>query len=184
MRLRVSIRLLMAVVGLVAVVIAALRSASPLWASALFTLTLGILATAVLGALFADRRRRPFWTGLAVFGWGYMALAFGPWLATEVRPHLTTSTILDLLSTAVQSPVAPTYTVTKTVTPPSTPIRALTFPGGSDGYSVTYTTIRPPGRLVRPSFQRVGHSLFGLLAALLGGVIARAFARADRPEVR
>src|SRR4051812_41413088 len=94
---RLSIRTLMAAVVLVAVGTASLRSASELWASLVLTLTLGVLATAIPGALFGGRPRRPFWTGVAVFGWGYPALAFGPWSSGHSRSGLATTALLDHL---------------------------------------------------------------------------------------
>jgi hypothetical protein len=83
----------MASVVLFAVGGAALRSASPLWASIIFSLTLGILATAVLGSLFS-RRSRPFWSGFVLFGWGYMTLVFGPWFKNQIHSHLFTTRIV------------------------------------------------------------------------------------------
>ena len=89
MRPRISIGGLMAAILLVALATSALRSASPLWASTIFTMTLGVLATAVLGACFAGRRRRPFSVGFALLGWGYMTLAFGPWFDQAASALLT-----------------------------------------------------------------------------------------------
>src|SRR4051794_30069555 len=100
-RLRISIRALMVLVLFLAVGAAALRSASSVWASFLFTLTIGVLATAILGALFAGRPRRPFWAGVALFGWGSMILAFAPWFHQEVKPHLLTSRLAALAGPAL-----------------------------------------------------------------------------------
>lgn len=172
--LRHSIRTLTFAVAVVALGTAALRSATELWASAMFTLTLAILATAILGALF-HRGNRPFWTGFALFGWGYLVLAIGPWFTSEIQPQLVSSTVLNLLYVRLHSTSAEkAYVVKRQVASSPAP---TTFPWASTGgSSVTYTTVRPPGRSVRTSFLRIGHSLFALLAALLGGVIARFFA--------
>jgi hypothetical protein len=95
MRFRTSIRGVMAVVLLFAVGVAALREADDLWASALFSLTLGILGVAALGAAFRRGRSRASYAGAAAFGWAYMALCFGPWATDAIRPHLATTRLLD-----------------------------------------------------------------------------------------
>jgi hypothetical protein len=89
--LRISIGGLMALVILAGVGFAALRSASELGASLLFTLALGLLATAILGAMFRRGRQQAFWAGFALFGLGSMLLGFGPWADTAIRPRLLTT---------------------------------------------------------------------------------------------
>jgi hypothetical protein len=72
-RYRSSLAGLMAVVIYVAISVAALKSASMLWASVLFTIVVVVLLTTTLSAFFS---RSPFLRGFIVFGWGYLALAF------------------------------------------------------------------------------------------------------------
>lgn len=72
---RNSIAGLMAVVVLVAVGFAALKNPSEIWASCLFSLTVGLLLLALLGVAFGSGDRRMFWAGFSVFGWGYLILA-------------------------------------------------------------------------------------------------------------
>src|SRR3954470_585194 len=97
MRLRFSIRGVMALVLIVAVGIAALRSATG-WAASLgFTMTLLGLSLAIP---FAANRRGPgraFWSAFVAFGFGYLLLAFGPWCETSIRPRLLTTKMLDAL---------------------------------------------------------------------------------------
>jgi hypothetical protein len=104
MRLRFSIATLLGVVGLAAVGFAALRSATEPWASATFTATVAVLSTAALGALLCRGRSRSAWIGLAVFGWIYLAVTFGPWPRNVVGPPpLLTVTLLDLVQDYVFS---------------------------------------------------------------------------------
>src|SRR5262249_876529 len=74
--------------------VAALRNASDLWASLVFLATLGLLATALVGILQRRARARAFWQGFALFGWGYLVVAFGPWFADSVAPKLPTSHLI------------------------------------------------------------------------------------------
>jgi hypothetical protein len=197
-RPRFSIAGLMVVVLVCAVGVAALRYASEAWAGAMFTLALGVLAAAGLGAVYRRGRKRAFWLGAAVFGWGYLAACFGPWSATEVRPHLITSTLLEWLYPRIHPQPPPPLSVTTNATwSASTSVNTVqtgtwqvvgstpgNAPGGSGAPAQTFSAfvLSAP---VAPSepFQRIGHSLFGLLAALLGGLIAVAFF-ARRDEAR
>lgn len=68
-----------------AVILASLRSPSPDWSFAVSAATLTVLLIAAVTALAArgDERRRAFWIGFAVVGWGHYAAAHGPWLQDE-----------------------------------------------------------------------------------------------------
>jgi hypothetical protein len=94
-RTRFTLAQLMAIVLYLGVGLAALRSANPLWASAVYTLAVILIALALVGALTCNNMTRPPWIGFAVFGWTYLlivhlpewrygALGFGP----IPKPHL------------------------------------------------------------------------------------------------
>lgn len=175
-RPRISIRAIMALVIFMALGSAALRSASPLWASAIFTLTLGVLATAVLGALFS-RPSRPFWTRFALFGLGYLMLVFGPWFGDSVKPYLL-STKLIAMGSPEEFSVAGFLSGTVS-SPPAKPVpMKVAFNRIHVNQISGLSTQGSP-----VDFERIGHSLFALLAALLGGVIARSFASGSRDAV-
>src|SRR5438270_8186539 len=110
-RPRFSIAGLMFVVLLIAVGVAALRSASQLWAGMIFTLTLALLGVAVIGVIYRRGARRAFWLGATLFGGGYLIVSFGPWFATEVRPYLVTSALLDALDARMHPRQGGTVTV-------------------------------------------------------------------------
>jgi hypothetical protein len=78
-RLCFTLAQLMAIVLFIGFGFAALRSASVLWASAIFTLTVAILLVAVLGAIARRGRARMTWTGFALFGGIYLGTTFEPW---------------------------------------------------------------------------------------------------------
>lgn len=161
MKPRFSIKGLMVVVILVAIGIAALRSASELWASFVLTLTFGLLATAGLGALFSRGERQVFWIGFAAFGWGYVLVCF----CTDVGQRMVTNPIIDRFYAAH----GPWKRVNFVI---ATPAAAGALPSQPVPVASVLAWESPQHQ----SFRRIGHSLFGLLAALLGGFVARYFA--------
>jgi hypothetical protein len=75
-RIRFSIAGLMFAVAMSALLVAALRSASAAWAGAMLMLSCGVLGLAIVGALCRRGSERVWWLGFAVFGCGYLVLAF------------------------------------------------------------------------------------------------------------
>src|SRR3954453_22282438 len=91
-RLRFTLAQLMAAVIFIGLGFAALRSASRLGASAVFTLTVAVLSAAILGAMARRGRARMPWAGFALFGWVYLGTTFGPWAAANgvlAPPYVT-----------------------------------------------------------------------------------------------
>lgn len=185
---RISIATLMGCVLVSAVGIAALRYSSSLWAGIMLMLTLGLLAIALLGVIYHRGARQAGWAGFLVFAGGYIALAFGPWFVTEIRPWLPTTVLLTeafrrIEPTEERFALTQTYTKLKTarvrqllaVEPPTQPERLAA------SLSLRLNTVSSPVRLWLTSsaeseyFQRVGHCLVGCLLGLLGTFIARGF---------
>lgn len=67
----------------------------PMWAGLAFLTTCGLLALTVLGASVGKGRPREMWLGAAIFGWGYMILAFGWHPFHAACPYLVTSQWID-----------------------------------------------------------------------------------------
>lgn len=90
-----------------AVILASLRSPSPDWSFAVSAATLSALLVAAVAALAArpDERRRAFWIGFAVVGWGYYAAAHGPWIREEYGDPLQRSLEKIAASIYPQEPV-------------------------------------------------------------------------------
>ncbi len=82
-RIRFNIANLVAVILILGVGCAALREATDLWVSSIFSLTLGVLLLSILLAVHRREKRRAFWLGFALFGWIYLALTLMP--STESR---------------------------------------------------------------------------------------------------
>ena len=104
---RMKISGLMAVVLVVAVGLAALRSGSDIWAGACFLLTCGVLALAAVGSVFDTRGARAWWLGFAIFGCGYLVLAFTyPPLLLDA-PYPPTNSLLLFAMPGTSAPVLP-----------------------------------------------------------------------------
>ena len=82
-RIRVSMSGLMVAVLVAALGLAALRTPTALLASVIFTMTVALMATATLAAFAGGRAARRSWARLAVFGWAYLGIAFGPGAASN-----------------------------------------------------------------------------------------------------
>ncbi len=154
--LRFSIVGLMGIVLASAVGLTALRNASKTWAGAMLLLTCGILALAVVGAIYRQGARRAWWLGFSIFGWGYMALS-GCWSANGLT---------DLPTTEVLKILKPWLAV-------SPPPGGGRFGGGFGGGPLAH------------GYEQAGHCLWALLAALLGGLLAAfSFVPASDPSDR
>jgi hypothetical protein len=77
-RFQMSIAGLMAGVCFIALAIASLLNASPVWASCLFMCVLSLMSAAILGAIAGRQEMRMTWAGVAIFGWVYLGIVFGP----------------------------------------------------------------------------------------------------------
>jgi hypothetical protein len=134
----------MGIVLIASLGLAALSQATETSAGLVFLVTAVVLGLAVVGVVCRGKRERSWWFGFALFGWGYLKLAFfwnGCW-----RPQLVTMTLTDaLLSKLGASPI-----------PLSTSSPNSSFLDR-----------------VSPSWQ-VGHCLWSLLFAVLGGILAHA----------
>src|SRR5258708_36614221 len=94
-RLRFSIASLLILVLFVAVAIAALREATHMWDSGVFSLALGVLLVSALLALHRTERGRAFWLGFALFGWTYLGASVVP----QVEPRLISTKGLAYVDT-------------------------------------------------------------------------------------
>lgn len=188
---RVSIAALMLVVLVCAVAVAALRQASDAWAGGLLMLTLAVLGSAVFGAVYRREGRRAFWLGFAAFGWGYLALAMGPWFAEQVAPKLPTTLLLNYAhACAHPEPPDAAYWLlsrrlsTRQAGSPNPRGLALALGDGTTGSRPAPLSLSLGLAVTGPTnleqFARIGHCLFALVAAVAGGLIARGFQRTNQ----
>src|SRR4051794_21537121 len=93
-RAQFSIAGLMGMVLVASIGLAALRPGSETWAGVLFLVTCGVLALAIVGVACRGAGERAWWIGFALFGWGYLALAY--WCSAPT-PRLPTIALLSAL---------------------------------------------------------------------------------------
>jgi hypothetical protein len=105
-RARYSIANLLAVIGVLAVAMAALRNPSYLWANVTFSLAFTCLAVAIINAVYGQGARRAYWFGFSVCGGAYFAVCSMPGLRESVCPRLATEVVFDHLYPIVAPPDA------------------------------------------------------------------------------
>jgi hypothetical protein len=171
MRPRFGIAALMGAVLFAALGLTALHSPSDLWASATFTATVTLLSASVLGAMASRGRSRVTWAGLAVFGWVYLGIVFGPWPRNlDGPPPLLTVPLLDAVKDYV-------------VSDGKTPYLTLDHPG-RHGVEIALVGkkgpgVAPPGGykvVALVAYRQVGHSLGAALFGLIGAAVGRSLA--------
>jgi hypothetical protein len=194
---RISIRTLMAFVLVSAIGLAALRNANEIWAGTMLLLALAAVGVAVMGAVILRGKERYWWLGFAVFSGGYLVAAFSP-----VRSELATTHLLDYVHAKVVSSSIATFDMSR-FDRSTVLYRVVTSDGAVNlrtlADSVVHSTPAEdllasmvpanrwrsmlPGAANHESFLSVGHSLFALLAGLMGGTVAVWFyVRRERAE--
>jgi hypothetical protein len=188
-RFRFSIAGLLGVILFVAVGLAALRSASAQWDGAVFGVTLLILTTSILVAIYRDQARRAFWIGFALFGWVYLAASLIP----PVEARLPTTGGLVFLD-AKRSRLSPSGMAFADVDADgkmdlliaTRPSASTTTARGMAGEIITETIFgyRTPMVISGSTahFLRIGHSLLALLIACLGGLVSRRLRASSAPR--
>jgi len=193
---RFTIAQLFAVIAVCGVAFAALRSPSYLWANALYTTAFAALVIAAINVVYGRGGSRAYWAGFLIAGAVYFIAYSVPSLREPVCPRLFTEPILDLIYPYVSAPQPPptaTSVTTVAQTWGSVPVsksRTVTLVGGTtpvipvtkSGWAAWTEPDRTSGvgymigtvSLVSSEpFRQVGHSLFILLSAILGGIYAR-----------
>jgi hypothetical protein len=198
---RYTLASVLALVGVLAVGLAAIRDGSHLADKVVFTLVLAALSVGLLAAIVL--RRDGAWTGFSLFGWGYALLAFVPPINAEIAPHLLTTTPIDDLVTRLHSfrRAEPS--------PPALNSRFIERIGGLENVP-TLSKINHSRSLLSPSEEkaldayqdqfynfcvqrwaaeekevnarRIAHALLTLLLALVGAGLGRALASRSRSD--
>lgn len=195
-RSRLSIAGLMAVIVLIAVGFAALRNPTVLWASLIFTATVAFLATAILGSIARRGRARMTWAGVAVFGWAYLAMSFGPFPNGNGVdcPPFPTQAVNDSVKQAMQRAeevrfqqgAVSGFYVQSDSPPQGEAILPYRVPNPSPaGVPVPVAFPPPPGMPLHAvdwkNHRRIGHSLGAILFGLIGAVVGRTLTGRDEP---
>lgn len=169
--MRYSLKWLIAAVMWFALAAVALRSGSVWWAATSLSITLTVLAVALTGSLLSSCSR-PYWVGLTLFGCGYMFMVFGPGADRQIGSRIITTKLFAVLQPRISK---------------AEPSRSEAWHGGSSSefalhpnFSVDLSFISGGERVEVPApqwepFQQIGHSLFALPFAALGGAIGHYF---------
>ena len=197
---RVPLASLMALVGIVALGLGAMRIGTPMAVSVAFNVTLFALFVGLLGAIV--RRGGGGWVGFALFGWGYavLALADGQHFETSFGRGLVTFRLIDDLSVrlhhaAAQLPTPPNLNSRFMVTvgdlnnlmPPNsfskqdprrsslTPAEETAVDAYLDDFKL-YSDAMSQANERQECAREVGQSLATLLLAAIGALLGRALA--------
>jgi len=163
---RFSLLTLLGVVLVAAVGSAALANPTDTWRRVVVTVVVGVLLVSTLVTL-TNRRALPFALGFTVTGWLYLALTVDGILS---RPDdLLTEMAIDSLYSLVHGradpqPPFPSYTGPGA---PATPHPDLYYPTPP----LSYLTFPAPSANPH-NFQTIGHSLWTLILATIGGLFA------------
>jgi hypothetical protein len=191
-RFRVHLGTLIRVVLVIGSGLAALRESNQMWDSGVFTLVLTALLVSVLLAIHRTESKRAFWLGFALFGTAYLVLS----LVASIKPRLVTTKALAYIDSKLPRPSPPGLAyfeyddgdIDLHVANNSQP-NALYIRNGNGTFQDVTATVgldyTGNGTLVlknsaglglggtTENFVRIGHSLFALIAALIGGLLSR-----------
>jgi hypothetical protein len=201
-RFRFHLGTLIILVLVFGVSLAALRESNEIWDSGVFTLTLGALLVSILLAIHRSEKKRAFWLGFALFGAAYLGLSLVPPIESRL---ITTKALTYVDSKVPRSmPAGFAYfeydddgDMDLYVANQAQPNVLHLNKGNGTFQDVTATVGLSPGNqaagsgtlylnstagpLVRGSvgttenFKRIGHSLFALTLAFVGGQISRCY---------
>ena len=150
---RHSIGRLMAIIGLMAIGLAAMRDGSPIITRVFFTATLTTLALGLLGAIV--RRGEPSWVGFTLFGLGFLAInnSIGPSFGSDgmlVSGDLIQS-IITRLHQDIPRPEIPLINLPSNLSYDQ--IRTL-----QPSTSGVYATLSPAEKKILADFQAVANA--------------------------
>jgi hypothetical protein len=157
----------------VAMVVIALASGSLYWADTIFTCTIAILLVATTAAVFLHDGRQVYWRGFCLIAWIYMFVSFGPWTEGNVRSSLMTHHALEKLQRLLAPIHAARYATPGFEVRPDNNWR---YQIGPRAYFDTFQS----GSW--QATQRSGHSVWGILLGLIGGLLAVEFSKQGPAE--
>jgi hypothetical protein len=161
---QITIAELILLVLVAAIGLAAIRSGSPAWAGAMFSITFFAMICSLLGVALGRGRRRVYWLGFAVLGWSYLFLMYVPWLHGKVGRFLLAPNLFAYLEEVLHSD-------------PQARSGLQSLPLGILGATATGGGFGGAGGVEDFSdFVRIGMAMEALLWAFLGGWAACYFA--------
>ncbi|HWB10676.1 MAG TPA: hypothetical protein VG826_15705 [Pirellulales bacterium] len=175
-----SLRWLLGSITFLAIGCGLLIYAREVTASITFAATLLVLFAAIPLSVYRGGRPRAFWFGFALFGLSYLALVCGPWEAPDAYLHVR---LRDRLPTMKLLELAHRHLPTKPVIVPANGMGGGMFGQMGMGGMGTGGPITATAPISEWSdFAVVGHSLWTIFIAVLGGGIAAWCQRSSRRE--
>jgi hypothetical protein len=183
-RFRFHLGTLVMIVLLLGVGLAALRESNEIWDSSVFSITLVMLSISILLAVHRTEKRRAFWMGFALFGWIYLGLSMAP----SIESRLLTTKALAFVDSKVVRPISGSEALYDLLVANAWLPNALAINTGNGDWieDVTAATGSNPARFTNilggtslagfgttENFFRIGHSLFAVVAAFLGGRLSK-----------
>jgi hypothetical protein len=165
---RPTVKGLMVIVAVIGVAIAALIRPYKFWAIVLSLLQVTLCLTAVLGLVFRRGPERAFWIGFALFGWAYFIL----------------TVVLFWQHDVVNSPMSFPRAVGESLVVVYGFLMALSLGDRGKMAEMMAAIVALVMEVDDNSRFLVACSLVGLVFAVLGGLIARAFYFSEAASVR
>ena len=173
---RFSLGALFLLVSFSAVGCAALIYANDIWRQVMVTVAVLSLSLATVMAFVSRQNGRSFAIGFAILGWIYLILVFTP--MADVSNHLLTTRALDWLSTNIHGPVgrinANLYTDFDN---DGWQDLVLSNSGSVSNSLAMLRYIGTPQPAIPGNFLVIGQSLWTLLLAWFGGLVAECLTR-------
>jgi hypothetical protein len=167
-RFHLSVATLMGVVLLLALGMAALRANTVIWASAMFTAAVSLFSVAITAAMVIRGSARFTWMGMAVFGWIYLVIAFGPWPGSTIEPP---TLITDVILTCLHDYILITDNMLYSYSAPVKPHPYLNKIGGPPGAAPPLGGYKDIGSI--SPYLQTGHCLGGMLFGIMDAVAGR-----------
>jgi hypothetical protein len=183
---RFSLVGLLAAVTFAAVACGALVNPNEWWTIGVTSATVTLLAYAVLAALYRAGARRAFWVGAAVIGWGYFGLlpfALGFNFESYGESPLITCRLLGMLGESRLDDSPQVISATGVNSNAGLSGDVITFTRSGNLYTRLLVGGVAANRDAWPNFYTIGHCLWSLLLAALGGLVALRLALARERQV-
>jgi hypothetical protein len=182
-RFRFRIGSLLILIVFLGVGFAALREATDLWDSIVLSVAILVMTASLLLAIHRQAKRRAFWIAFALFGWVYLGLTAIP----PIESRLLMTRALAYLDSRIPRSIVITSGTTGAgnIDPIALTVRSVAFsPDGSvmassnNSGNLRVWSSAAVRRLwsengTTENFVRIGHSLFALILAWLGGSLSR-----------
>ena len=172
-RFQFSLRALLVFIAAVSLALAAMRIATPGWASGAVSVTVGVFVIAIAIGIGSSGVRRVFWVAFAACGSAYLIVTMS--FHQEFVEQLVTSKIVAAARDAFHPPSD--FTNGPIVQTPPPLVSRLT--SGTPGivYGEWLVVYGDDYAIMNTNFVLIGQCIWSLILAMLGGSVGRIVAR-------